>query len=52
MQRRVLLDALHALESVTVAGAMIDLPYEWHEEFDIRLNSPRPRQDGPATPSS
>ncbi len=36
-QRRVLLDAFHALESVEVGGELIDLPYDWGEEFDMNL---------------
>lgn len=38
-QRRILLDALHALESVEVGGELIDLPYEWGEEFEMNLGS-------------
>jgi D-proline reductase (dithiol) PrdB len=38
-QRAILLDALHALESVDVGGGLIDLPYSWGEEFAIRLGS-------------
>lgn len=38
-QRTILLDALHALESVETPGAMIDLPYEWGEEFGMNLGS-------------
>ena len=38
-QRAILLDALHALESVERAGEIIDLPYEWGEEFAMKLGS-------------
>lgn len=38
-QRGILLDALHALESVEVGGELIDLPYEWGEEFEMKLGS-------------
>lgn len=38
-QGRVLLDALEALESVEVGGELIDLPYEWGEEFGMNLGS-------------
>ncbi len=38
-QRIVLLDALHALESVEVGGELIDLPYDWGEPFDMNLGS-------------
>jgi D-proline reductase (dithiol) PrdB len=36
-QRAILLDALQALESVEVGGELLVLPYEWGEEFGIRL---------------
>jgi D-proline reductase (dithiol) PrdB len=36
-QRMILLDALHALESVEVGGELIDLPYDWGEEFGMNL---------------
>ena len=39
MQRTILLDALHALENVREAGAMIDLPHEWGEPFGLNLGS-------------
>lgn len=39
MQRRILLDALEAIETVTVGGTLIDLPYEWDEEFGVNLGS-------------
>jgi D-proline reductase (dithiol) PrdB len=38
-QRVILLDALRALESVEVGGELIDLPYEWGEEFGMNLGS-------------
>ena len=38
-QRTILLDALHALESVKAGGELIDLPYEWDEEFALKLAS-------------
>lgn len=38
-QRKILLDGLHAIESVEEGGALIDLPYDWGEEFGIRLGS-------------
>jgi D-proline reductase (dithiol) PrdB len=37
MQRAILLDVLRALESVTEGGELIDLPYEWGENFDMDL---------------
>jgi hypothetical protein len=39
MQRAILLDALRALESVTEGGELIDLPYEWAEDFDMDLGT-------------
>jgi D-proline reductase (dithiol) PrdB len=39
MQRNILLDALHALESVRTGGEIIDLAYEWGEEFAMNLGS-------------
>ncbi len=39
MQRAILLDALRALESVTKGGELIDLPYEWGENFDMDLGA-------------
>jgi hypothetical protein len=33
MQRRILIDALRLAESATEGGAMVDLPYDWGEEF-------------------
>ncbi len=39
MQRRVLLHALDALQSVRRGGDMIDLPYEWGEPFGMNLGS-------------
>ena len=38
-QRRILHDALTALESFTVGGEIVDLPYEWHEEFAMNLGA-------------
>lgn len=38
-QRTILLDALHALESITRGGEMIDLPYEWDATFAMNLGS-------------
>ncbi|MGA7870281.1 MAG: hypothetical protein WCA22_05215 [Candidatus Binatus sp.] len=38
-QRKILLDALHALESVKTGGGIIDLPYEWGKEFAMNLGS-------------
>lgn len=37
-QRTILLDALHALESVEVGGELIDLGYEWGGEFAMKLS--------------
>ncbi len=38
-QRTILLDALHALESINRGGEMIDLPYEWDVSFAMNLGS-------------
>ena len=38
-QRTILIDALHALEAVRTGGEMIDLPYEWSEDFGLKLSS-------------
>jgi D-proline reductase (dithiol) PrdB len=38
-QRTILLDALHALESIQRGGEMIDLPYQWHVPFAMNLGS-------------
>ncbi|HYL60291.1 MAG TPA: hypothetical protein VEU51_15590 [Candidatus Acidoferrales bacterium] len=38
-QRAILLDALSALETVKSPGAILDLPYKWHEEFTMKLGS-------------
>ncbi len=38
-QRAILLDALQALGSVQSGGALIDLPYQWGEEFEMNLGS-------------
>jgi len=32
-QRRILLDALHLVESAGEGGVLVDLPYEWGEDF-------------------
>ncbi len=39
MQRTILLDALRALETVTSGGTLLDLPYEWGEDFAMNLGS-------------
>jgi D-proline reductase (dithiol) PrdB len=44
-QRAVLLDALRALESARDGGALIDLPYDWGEDFDMNLGSGYRRAD-------
>jgi hypothetical protein len=41
-QRAVLLDALRRLEDARLAGELIDLPYEWSEEFDLYLGDSAP----------
>ena len=38
-QRRILLDALLALESMKSGGGIVDLPYEWGEQFAMNLGS-------------
>lgn len=38
-QRTILLDALRALDSITRAGDLIDLPYEWPQPFAMNLGS-------------
>ena len=38
-QCKILLDVLHALESVKTGGENINLPYEWGEQFGINLGS-------------
>jgi hypothetical protein len=38
-QRTILLDALRAVETVPKGGTVIDLPYEWGEDFDMNLGS-------------
>lgn len=38
-QRSILLDALRALETVAVGGTLIDLTYDWGEEFTMNLGS-------------
>ncbi len=38
-QRRILLEALHILGSVTEGGTLIDLPCEWGEEFGLNLGA-------------
>lgn len=37
-QRTILLDALHALESVKAGGELIELGYEWGGEFAMKLS--------------
>lgn len=36
-QRAILLDALRTLETARAGGTLVDLPYEWDEEFDLKL---------------
>jgi D-proline reductase (dithiol) PrdB len=38
-QRRILLDALHLAERATAGGVMVDLPYDWGEEFGSVVDS-------------
>ena len=38
-QRAILLDVLHAIERVQEGGALIDLSYEWGEDFGMNLGS-------------
>ena len=38
-QRAILLDALRTLETAQEGDILIDLPYEWGEEFDMNLGS-------------
>ena len=38
-QRKILLDALHTFESVKMGGEIINLPYEWDEQFGMNLGS-------------
>lgn len=38
-QRAILLDALRALHAIERGGALVDLPYEWGEPFDLKLGS-------------
>jgi hypothetical protein len=38
-QRTILLDALHMLESARSGGELVDLPYEWGEDFGMNLGS-------------
>ena len=33
LQRRILLDALRQVETATEGGAMVELPYDWGEDF-------------------
>ena len=35
----ILRDTLHALESMRRCGEILDLPYEWGEEFAMSLGS-------------
>ena len=37
-QRTILLDALHALETIRHGGELVDLPYEWSEGFGLKLS--------------
>lgn len=39
MQRTILLDALHALETMREGGALLDLPYQWGEPFGMNLGT-------------
>lgn len=39
LQRSILLDALTALETVKSPGTIVDLPYQWHEDFAMKLGS-------------
>lgn len=45
-QRKILIDALHALETITEGGALIDLPYEWKEPFGMNLGSGYGNREG------
>jgi hypothetical protein len=38
-QRTILLDSLRALDTIREPGGMIDLPYQWSEEFGMNLGS-------------
>jgi hypothetical protein len=38
-QRTILLDVLRVLETSDRAGEIVDLPYQWHEEFGMNLGS-------------
>ena len=46
MQRAILLDALRALASANEGGALIDLPYQWGENFGMNLGSGYGKQAG------
>jgi D-proline reductase (dithiol) PrdB len=39
MQRQILLDALQLVERAPEGGTLIDLPYEWDEEFGAGVGS-------------
>jgi hypothetical protein len=43
-QRAILLDALRVLETVAVAGTLIDSPHEWDEAFDLKLGGTSAQQ--------
>ncbi len=38
-QRTILLDALRALDTIREPGALVDLPYQWGEDFGMNLGS-------------
>jgi hypothetical protein len=37
-QTRILRDALHLVETAREGGVMVDLPYEWDEDFASKVN--------------
>ena len=37
LQKRILLDALHRVETARDGGVLVDLPYEWGEDFAVDL---------------
>jgi D-proline reductase (dithiol) PrdB len=37
LQKRILLDALHLVETARNGGVLVDLPYEWGEDFAVDL---------------
>jgi D-proline reductase (dithiol) PrdB len=45
-QRAILLDALRALTSVHEGGVLIDLPYQWGENFGMNLGSGYGKREG------